>query len=425
MLNRRRVQVQCAFLAITAIAAAQDRPNGFFLTTPLSLSNGYDDGFIAGSTPRNDDITLLTSPTFEWMRSTHRADFLVNYLAEFEMFSHNPGLDAWNHQAAMRYLYRINARWNFDAGDLFYSTNDSSRQLGNSLLLLPRGRFLQNASYAGLGYRVNQLTKITFRFDNVATNTDLPGSLAGRLDGVTSAGTVTVDRILTSHHKLSGSYSFLHSHPLNPQVSGTGTNVHLLNLEYTYEINPGLIVLLAGGTAQGHESSFIGVATVQKKVKEMWIAGGYQRYLSFFGGAAPLNAAPPVAQNFAEGVTPNAVYQVATVRAWGELSKRWSLEGVAQRALNGGDPRFPAIRSVVGQVRVAYKLNDRVSCFIRAEHYSQNANSFLNIPLGRNRYFGGLEFALTRPPETESSRVRRRKLAQDEEQLQEAHPEEK
>lgn len=416
--------LQCAALAVTALAVAQDRPNGFFLTSPLSLSNGYDEGFIVGSAARNDDVTLLTSPTFEWMRTTHRTDFLVNYQAEFEMFSHNPGLDAWNHQAALRYRYRINARWSVDAGNLLLSTMDASRQVGNSLLLLPRGRFLQNASYAGFGYRLNQLTKISFRFDNAVTTTDLPGPLAGRLDGVTSAGTVTVDRALTSRHKLSGSYSFLHSHPLNPLVSGSGANVHLLNLGYTYEINPGLVVLLAAGTVQGNESSFIGVATVQKKLGSMWVAGGYQRYLSFFGGVAPLNITPPAAGTFADGVTPNSVYHVASARAWGQLSKRWSMEGVAQRALNGGDPRFPPIKGVIGQLRVTYKLTDRVSCFVRAEHYGQNANSFLNTPLARNRYFGGLEIALTRPPESESARVKHRKLAEDSTEL-EVHPEEK
>ena len=418
---------RCAALVLTVASAhaQEQRPNGFYLTSPLSLSAGYDQGFLVGSRAANDSVTLLTAPTFEWMRSTHRTDFSVNYQPEFELFSRDPDLDAWNHLSAMRYRYRINARWGVDAGNLFLSTMDSSRSLVNSLLLLPRGRFLQNSSYAGLSYRANELTKVSFRFDNALTLTDLPGVLAGRLDGVTTAGTVTVDRTLTSHHKLSGSYSFLHSHPLTPEVSGSPTNVHLVNAGYTYEINPALIVRLAGGAVKSNSTSFIGAADVEKRLGGLWMAAGYQRYLSFFGGLASLSNAPPSATSFADGLTPNSIYQVFSVRAWGQLSKRLGVEGSAQRAINAADPRLPSVRSVIGQLHLSYKLTDRVSAFIRLEHYGQSANSLLGVPLERNRFFGGLEIALSRPPEPDNVRNHHRQAPQDSEELKDQHPEEK
>ena len=425
-----RLALRCIALSLMLAGAhAQDRPNGFYLTSPLSLSAGYDQGFLVGSRAVNDSVTLLTAPTFEWTRTTHRTDFSFNYQPEFELFSRNPGLDAWNHLSALRYRYRINARWGIDAGNLFLSTMDSSRSLSNSLLLLPRGRFLQNASYAGLSYRANELTKVSFRFDNALTLTDLPGTLAGRLDGVTTAGSVTVDRTLTSHHKLTGSYSFLHSHPLTPAVSGSPTNVQLMNVGYTYEINPALIVLLAGGAVKGTQTSLIGAAILEKRLGELWLAGGYQRYLSFFGGLAPLSNAPPSiapsgADPFANGLTPNSVYQVFSVRAWGQLSKRVAVEGSAQRAINGADPRFPSIKSVIGQIHLSYKLTDRVSWFVRVEHYGQNANAFLDTALDRNRYFGGLEITLSRPPESDSPRHRQSKSPQDSDELKIPPPEE-
>jgi hypothetical protein len=269
------------------------------------------------------------------------------------------------------------------------------------------------------------LTKISVRLDHAITTTDLPGALAGRLDGITTAGTVTVDRILTSHHKLSGSYSFLHSHPLNPQIAGSAANVNLLNLGYTWDINPGLVVRLAGGTVKSAETSFIGAAAVEKQLGNLWVAAGYQRYLSFFGGLAPLSIAPPAAVPFADGVTPNTVYQVASVRAWGQLSRRWKLEGSAQRAINGTDPRFHSLRSLIGQMRVTYQATDRVAWFAVAEHYGQTANAFLDIPLSRNRFFAGVEVRISRPPEQENARNKHGKLPQDSQELKPVPPEEK
>jgi hypothetical protein len=145
----------------------------------------------------------------------------------------------------------------------------------------------------------------------------------------------------------------------------------------------------------------------------MWVAGGYQRYLSFFGGLAPLSNAAPGAVPFADGLTPNSVYQVASVRAWGNLTRRLEADGRVQRALNGADPRFPSSKSTIVQLRLSYKVTERVALFVRAEHYGQNANSFVDTPLSRSRYFGGLEIALTRPPESESARNRTSRMAQD------------
>ncbi len=414
MIRRFLFLLPGAQVLLLAVAVhAQGRPNGLFLTSPLGLSSGYDQGFIVGSRTLDDTTTIITGPKVAWMETTHRTEFVADYQPEVELFARNTNLDAMNHVASLLYRYQINSRWSFQAGNLFLSTMDSTRQLANSLLLLPRGQFLQNATYAGLNYRVNELTKISFRLDNAFTDTNLPGALAGRLDGVTTAGTATVDRILTSHHKLSGSYSFLHSHPLDPEVSGSPTNVNLFNAGYTYEAGPGLIAQLGAGVVKGRETSFIGAATIQKKLREMWVAAGYQRYLSFFGGLAPLGPVVPGAGPFAGGVTPDSVYQVASVRVWGQLSRRFGLEGTAQGALNQADPRFGSVKSLIGQVRATYKMTERTSWFVSAEHYGQNSNSFLYTPMSRNRYFGGIEIALRRPPDPDNVRNRHGKIPQD------------
>lgn len=83
----------------------------------------------------------------------------------------------------------------------------------------------------------------------------------------------------------------------------------------------------------------------------------------------------------------------------GKLTNRLGLEGNAQRALNGVTPDNRGIKSVVLQLGLNYKLNDRLTLFTRTEFYGQNISEFSTFPLSRRRYFGGLEIALSRPLE--------------------------
>jgi len=79
-------------LHLAAPAQAQERPNGFYLTSPLSLSSGYDDNFLSGPPTLSGSVSVLTSPTFSWIADTHRAMFSVDYKAEFDIFSRDETL---------------------------------------------------------------------------------------------------------------------------------------------------------------------------------------------------------------------------------------------------------------------------------------------------------------------------------------------
>jgi hypothetical protein len=377
---------------------AQDRPNGLYLTSPLSLSSGYDENFVTGSQELSDSVTILTSPALAWMKSTHTTQFSVDYQAEFEMFGRYDNLDAWSHAANLHFRRQLTSRLSVDAGDSFLSTMDPTRRLINSLLLLPRGRYQENAFYARLAYRLDHRTVLSARFDNTYTTMDLPGDLAGRLNRVGFAGTLTVDHTISSHHALSGSYAYLYVHPLQSGPSAIGTGVQNGNLGYIYTVNPGLTVRMSGGVTRATQASFTGAAAVDKKMGGAWLSAGYQRYLAFFGGLTPVGA-PVGPIPFADGLAPNSVYQVASLRAWGKLTNRFGLEGNIQRALNGVTPENRGIKSVVAQVRLDYRLSDRLTAFTRAEFYGQNISEFSPFPLSRRRYFFGLEVALTRPPE--------------------------
>lgn len=415
MMNSKRTGagVVGLLLGMASGAAAQEHPNGFYFTSPASVSSGFDQNFVIGSQRLSDTVTLLTGPEFTWLRTTHRSQLTLDFQPEVELFARAPELDALTSSGRMRFTHRINSRWSMDAGDYFLTTADPTRVLVNSLLLLPRGRLYQNDFYSTLGYRINTVTKVSFRFDNAVTTMDLDGPFAGRLDVVTNAATVTLDRALTSHQKLSASYSFLHGTPLDPGTGGSPTNVHLLNLGYDYTINPGLILHLSAGGVQGTQAAFTGTAAVEKSFGEFWLAAGYQRYLSFFGGLPVLSGGPVAGVPPTNGLTPNTIYHVTSIRARGKITKRIGIDATAQRALNGVDRDFREMRSLIGQIRADYKINERLTFFLRAEHYGQNINPFFAEKLSRNRYFGGFEIALSRPPEAENARNKHGKLPEE------------
>ena len=131
---------------------------------------------------------------------------------------------------------------------------------------------------------------------------------------------------------------------------------------------------------------------------------GYQRYLSFFGGFAPSGGGAGTV-TFGNGLLPNSVFQAVSVRVRGKLTKRVGVDFNGQRGRTSlGDRSF---KGLIAQSRVDYKLSDRFIVFARVEYYGQNLNQFSGTPLSRRRYFGGLEIALSRPPETEETTGRR------------------
>jgi hypothetical protein len=387
----------------TSSLAPTQLSDGFHFTSPLSLSAGYDNNFVVGSQALNDTVILLTSPTLSWKKSTHRTDFEVDYEPEFEIFSQHTELNAWNHLAKMHFSHRFNARLTFDAGNSFLATMDPTRQLEDSLLLLPRGLFRQNLLYAGISYRLDRQTTVHFRFDNAITTMDLPKTLAGVLNQSSVAGTVSVDRTLNRHHFLTGSYSYLYIVPFQTtaQLNSLALNqpMHNVDVGYTYTPNPGLIIRLSGGVIRGPQFGYTAGGSVEKRLARVWLTGGFQRYLSFFGPLSPVAAGPSSAIPFAQGVLPGFVYQVASFGIRGNVTKHLSVNVAGLNARNDASVKNGNIRSWVARCRADYKLSGRLVAFTQLDFYDQNLNEFSPLPLSRRRYFGGLQVVLSRPRE--------------------------
>lgn len=397
-----------ATLLISSTAWGQEHPSGFDSVSPLSVSTGYDNNFIVGTEKLNDTVTVVTSPAWTWGTSTHRSSFSLQYQPEFEIFTNYSNLNAVNHTGLLTFSHRFNSQWSLDVGDAFFSTMDSSRTLANSLILLPWGRFDQNTMYAELIDRLNKKTTVTLRLDSVYTTVAIP-ELQGGLDNVTGAGSLSVDRSLSAHQQVSGTYSFIHTVPLNPQPFRTISNIQVETLGYSYVQPRGFIFRVTGGATQGgRQSGFTGSATVEKRIRDLWIQAGYQRYLGFFTSFGPLGQPLPGQIVLANGITPDIRYDTFSVRASGRLTRRIGIDGNAQKAINGTtDVSGLKIRSLVGQIRVDYRLNDRFVLFARVEHYGQNVTFFLPEAISRNRYFGGVEIALSKSAGPNGARFRR------------------
>jgi len=404
----RRVLTAGAGLLLTLNpAVAQDRLNGFFLTSPVELSEGYADGFVAAAKKYNDYETMLEGPTISFLRTTHRSEFSLEYQPEFETFARYGTFDSWNHSSTMRFTHRINARWSLVMGNLLIATTDPTRALGNSLVLLPRGRYVQDSFYAGGGYKIDGVTKLTFRLDSAVNTMQLPAPITGQLDHAANALSVTLDRSLTSTQNFSATYSYLHFTPFNPEVSGDPTNVHVVNGVYSYNLGEYTVLRAAGGFVQGPQNAVTWGVTAENTLGRLWTAAGYQRYVGFFGGLAPATGPQASDMPFAQGETPSSVYQVISFRAKGHVWGKFWMEAAAQRSTDSGNDLTKGINSKIGTVRVDYRLTDRVSIFARADYYGQNVNRFIDSPYSERRVSLGIAVNVARyykPPDTSVKR---------------------
>ena len=150
---------------------------------------------------------------------------------------------------------------------------------------------------------------------------------------------------------------------------------------------------------------------MEKQLGGLRVTAGYQRYLSFFGGFAPIGGTAAGVVPSANGSLPSSIFQAALLRVRGKLTKRLGVDFSGQRGLGKLGDR--SVRSLVAQSRMDYKLSERLTVFACAEYYGQNIGQFLESPLSRKRYFGGLEIVLSRPPELDNSPRRRGQVPAD------------
>jgi hypothetical protein len=187
-----------------------------------------------------------------------------------------------------------------------------------------------------------------------------------------------------------------------------------------YTVNPDLIFRVTGGVVRGREFAYTAGGAVEKQFRGLWMIAGYQRYLSFFGGLVATGGTASETVPFANGLQSNSIFQAVSLRARGNLTKRVGLEFKGERGQASLGDR--SVRSLILQSRLDYRLSERVILFVRAEYYGQSISQFSESPLSRRRYFGGLEFVLSRPPQLEDNARRHGKTPTESEEPQTEEP---
>ncbi len=391
-------------LLLVTIPAQAQQSVGFYLTSPLSVSAGRDSKFLSGLAERDDTVFLVLPPTFSFIKLLPRGEFSLSYQPEFELFAENRDLNAWNHLGGVHLTYHITRRLTLITGDVFLATEDPSRRLADSFFLLPRTTYRENALFFNLDYELTPLTTLTFRFDNTITNISLPGGArTGLFDQVGNSFTAGVARRLTPRQRLRATYSFLKFTPLDADdellrtVASLTRPTHNVAVSYTFDYNPGLSFRVASGIIRAGDISYLISAEVEKRISLLRFTASYDRYLSFFRGPRPRLAVPGDSQ-LASGLLPNTLFQALRVTLRGQLTSRVGIEFRALGSRNSSELTERDIESLLGRLRLDYRLSDRLVAFANFEFYGQNVNELVGIPMARKRFFGGIEIVLSRSP---------------------------
>lgn len=397
----RALQIQ--FLLVLGAATVMPtlaQKNGFQFTSPATLSVGRDSKFLTGKQELEDTVLLLTAPTLALLKTTPRAELVLSYEPEFEMFAEHRELQAWNHAAELRFDYRMSRRSSLRAGGSLTVTQDPARRLAGSLFILPRSNYRATTAYLHFGHRVNRRTSIDLRLDNTTTKIVLPEIVTpGLFDQMGTGATLTLSQILAERHTLNTSYSLLKPTLLSRvpdssmQPDSLLRPVHNISLAYGYSTPEGLSTQLSAGVTRSSRTSYVLSGQLEKRTPTVHLTLGYSRHVSFFGTFSSPSQHPDLVVS-AQGFLPSSLFQAADLRLRGNVSSRLDLELRARASRTSSEAVERNIEALWGSLHFGYRLTDRLLAFLQAELYGQRFNELLGAPLSRQRYFGGIRVLL-------------------------------
>jgi len=395
--------------AVQGTETLQEAPaqTGFYFSSPLAVSAAREDELQVGQRRFDDDALLLSAPEFAFRSAAPRTDFFLGYKPELQLFKRHSDLNTLDHAARFRLTHRITPRLRLDAQDSFLQTEDPTRMLSDSILLLPRSQFGSNSFSFAVDYDLSPQTRLSPTFLNTISKLLLPevretDLFTGRFEQMGTAAMVTLSHMLNRQHQVSGSYSYfviqdlkrgLHF-PFGRAAGSQSTNG--LSAAYQYGFEPyGISLELSAGALVSSSTTYRVAARFEKRWPSFVFATGYSRELALFSGLSPTAAA----SGLARGVVPDNFYQMAMVNLEGRLGNRWGMELKAQVGKSNSGIQIADIESVSGRVRVSYRVSERIYPFVGAEIHNQSFSEFLLTSLARRRYFAGISIALSRPPE--------------------------
>lgn len=408
---------------------------GISFLTPLQLSVGTDNNFLVDRTDPNqklfvlslppsvqtgapdirpkrydDKVMLLTLPTMALLSNTNRSEFSIAYQPEFEMFRRNTDQNSWNNNATLNFSHFFTRRAQIFIADNYRTSKDPSRTLQNVFLLLPRSQYRENALRTTVSFARSDVTSYAVRFDHTVTMYGQSDQFQRRVPDVIGTGlSFIATRMISRTQRVRGTYSVFSAKPIDRQRVGDNVvdrarigflhPAHSAGLEYRFSPVPGTVFESSGGAVRTDSGlNYVFGGSVDKRVGEMWLGGGYSRSLSFFGGPEP---------KLPNGINANSFYEVMFLRFRGQPLRRVGLDVTAIGSRGVAGTLLADTKMMLGRARVDYRWTDRVVTYISAETYQQNRNEYVNSALSRNRLFAGIEYSLSSDTDRRVSRLNR------------------
>lgn len=395
--------------AVQGTEIQQEAPaqTGFYFSSPLTVSAVSENQLQVGQRRFHDGVLLLTAPEFAFRSAAPRTDFFLGYKPEFQLFQRYDDLNTLDHAARFRLTHRATPRFRLDITDSFLQTEDPTRMLSDSILLLPRSQFGANTFNATVDYDLSPRTRLSSAFLNAVSKLLLPevqetDLFTGRFEQMGTAAMLSVSHMLARDHQISANYSYFVIQDLKRGIhfpfgrAAGSQSTHGVSAGYQYGFEPyGISLELSAGALLSSATTYRVAARFEKRWPSLVFSTGYSRELALLSGFNPAAAS----LRLARGVVPDNFYQMAMVNLEGRVGGRWGMELRAQVGKSNSGIQIADIKSVSGRARVSYRITDRIYPFVGAEIHSQSYSEVLLTSLARQRYFAGFAIVLSTVPE--------------------------
>ena len=180
-----------------------------------------------------------------------------------------------------------------------------------------------------------------------------------------------------------------------PSMEMLGSAFHVMSATYTYAKGRGLLFELSGGLMRDHNMTYLLGMQVEQRFDRLWMAGGYQRFLSFFG-TMPFQGGQPVGSiPLPNGVRAQSLFSALTGRVGGKISRRTELETSVSFSKSTANFVSHDVKSAIGRFRINYWLTNRLGLFANADTFFESENEVASTQFNRHRYFGGLQYRIS------------------------------
>src|SRR5262249_19140221 len=126
--------------------------------------------------------------------------------------------NSWNNYAEAGYTQFLSRRWILNLNDSYQTSKDPSRILQNSLLILPRSQYRENAFRGSINFQQSERTGYTVQYDNTAmTFGEYDPLQRSILDSLSNGASFTVGHMLRRTHRIRVTYSIFNTKPWNHQ----------------------------------------------------------------------------------------------------------------------------------------------------------------------------------------------------------------